>query len=384
MSSGFFSSPSLRSQVKSLVVGEYYRQWGHIIANSPGPGRDAMGYVDLFCGPGTYDDGTESTPLVVLRETLRSDVLRRRVLLVFNDEIRTRVRNLEGAVSRVLLDEGVTLPKLPEYHSFEVGRDALDWFQQLRLGACLFFLDPWGYRGLSMDLISGLVRGWGSDCIFLFNYATLRRHLFNEGEDELVAEFWNAEDLDNLRVHLSGDSPRDSEDLAVNFLTNCLRGRGVTYVLPMRFTVEDSVRTSYHLILASKNFRAYELMKEVMRRVCTGRTETVVPFEFSVKRGPQQMELLPDPLPEDDLSERLFEKFVGESLMFRELYLGFEAEHTTPFIKRDYVAALNILRDQKLVDAGRRGGIGDDREVRFVSQGERELLRNKPSQRLLF
>lgn len=380
LSSGFFASPSLRSQIKSLVVGEYYRQWGHIIGNALGPRGDAMGYVDLFCGPGTYDDGTESTPLVVLRETLRSAMLRSRIRLVFNDQVRTRVRRLEGAVDSVLQDDGRTLVRSPEFSSFEVGKGTLQWFTQLHLGACLFFLDPWGYRGLSMDLISGFVQGWGSDCIFLFNYAALRRHLFNEGEDELVAEFWNAEDLESLRVILSGASPDDSENRAVNFLRSCLQSRGVPYVLPMRFTVEDSDRTSYHLVLASKNFRAYELMKEVMRRVCTGRKETIVPFEFSVRHGPRQLELLPAALPEDDLSERLFEEFVGESLKFRDLYRSFEGRHTTPFIKRDYVAALDTLRGQQLVSGGRRGGIGDDTEVQFTSQSERERLRSKPSQ----
>ena len=200
MSSDFFNTRSLRSQVKSLVVGEYYRQWGYIIANSSDPSGGAMGYVDLFCGPGIYEDGSESTPLVVLRETLHSDVLRNRVLLVFNDENRARVRKLKDAIGFACQEDGRSLSKSPEYSSFKVGNGTLDWFRRLHLGPCLFFLDPMGYRGLSMDLIGGLAQGWGSDCIFFFNYSVLRRHLFNEGEDELVAEFWNAEDLEELKV----------------------------------------------------------------------------------------------------------------------------------------------------------------------------------------
>ena len=380
MSSDFFNTRSLRSQVKSLVVGEYYRQWGYIIANSSDPSGGAMGYVDLFCGPGIYEDGSESTPLVVLRNTLHSDVLRNRVLLVFNDENGARVRKLKDAIGLALQEDGNSLAKAPEYSSFEVGNCTLDWFRKLHLGPCLFFLDPMGYRGLSMDLIGGLAQGWGSDCIFFFNYSVLHRHLFNEGEDESVAEFWNAEDLEELKVILSGKSPGDSERRAVHFLTSCLRNRGMPYVLPMRFTVVDSDRTSYHLVLASKNFRAYELMKEVMRQVSTGRAEEVVPFEFSVRNGPKQLELLPDPLPEDNLPERLFEEFVGESLTFRSLYRSFEEKHSTPFIKRDYVAALDDLRAQKLVFGGRRGGTGDETELQFASREEREHLRAKPLQ----
>ena len=389
MSSNFFASRSDRSRVKSLVVGRYYRQWGHIIANAGGPGSGAMGYVDMFCGPGVYDDGTESTPLIVVRETLRAPTLRSRVQLVFNDENKRYVETLQNIAEVVVGGEQVGLGRIPMYSSFEVGPESLDWFRELRLGSCLLFLDPWGYRGLSLDLISGLVKGWGSDCIFLFNYAALHRHLFNEGEDQLVAEFWNAEDLDGLKALLSGTSPRDSEYRAVNFLAECLRQRGVSYVLPMRFNAEVGDRTSYHLVLASKNFRAYELMKEVMRKICTGRTETVVPFEFNVRvvAGPQQLELLPDPAPEDDLAGRLFRRFAGRSLAFRSLYRSFESENTTPFLKRDYVAAIDELRDQGLVSGGRRGGIGDDIEVRFGTEEDRRPTWNRseqPSQQALF
>ena len=37
--------------------------------------------------------------------------------------------------------------------------------------------------------------------------------------------------------------------------------------------MEGSAQTSYHLVLASKHFRAYELMKKVMHRVSTGHVE---------------------------------------------------------------------------------------------------------------
>ncbi len=376
MPDDFFAYQSQRSWVKSLVVSNYYRQWGHIIAHGRGPGSNSMGYVDLFSGPGVYDDGTESTPLAVLRETLRSQTLSDRVQLVFNDKNLSYVSKLEGAIADAVRDESAGLRLKPRFSSFEVGPDTLDWFQQQGLGACLFFLDPWGYRGLSLDLISGLVRGWGSDCIFFFNYAALNMHLFNEGEDELVADFWGVGDLDELKSLLFGVSPRDSEYRAVDFLSSRLREQGVPYVVPMRFTTEAGDRTSYHLILASKNFRAYELMKEVMRSISTDQTETVVPFEFSVRysEGSLQPRLLPGPVLEEDLSERLFGRFAGESLPFRDLYRSFEAEHTTPFLKRDYVAAIDKLRDQNLVNGGRRGGIRDDVIVSFPSQDERRRL----------
>jgi len=238
-----------------------------------------------------------------------------------------------------------------------------------------------------MDLIAGVVGKWGSDCIFLFNYSALHKHLHNEGEDALVAEFWNSEDLESLRKSLSGSSPSDSEYRTVSFLSECLCRRGVPYVLPMRFTMEDSAQTSYHLVLASKHFRAYELMKEVMHRVSTRHVEGAVPFEFMF-RGDAVLQIPMLGLrPEDHLHERLFSKFAGQSLTFRYLYRRFEEGNTTPFVRRHFRNAIDLLRDQHLLSGGRRGGIGDDVLLRFEPLEERERLRNVlplPEQGALF
>ena len=386
MSDTFFASQTLRSRIKSFVVGDYYREWGHIIAYGRRSGG-VMGYVDLFAGPGIYEDGAESTPLMVLRKTLGSRVLSEQVQLVFNDKDSGYVSTLKLAVADLISSGSVSLLHKPIFFNFEVGPSTLNWFRDLGLSSCLFFLDPFGYRGLTMDLIAGLVSEWGSDCIFLFNYSALHKHLYNEGEDASVADFWNSGDLESLRETLSGSSPWDSEYRTVGFLSECLCRRGVPYVLPMRFTMEGSAQTSYHLVLASKHFRAYELMKEVMHKVSTGHVEGAVPFEFVFRDDSVLQVPMLGLRPEDHLHERLFSRFAGQSLTFRDLYRCFEEENTTPFIKRHFVNAIDQLRDQHLLSGGRRGGIGDGVLLRFESLEERERFRNIPSppeQRALF
>ena len=377
MSDIFFASQTLRSRIKSFVVGDYYRAWGHIIAHGKRSGG-VMGYVDLFAGPGIYEDRAESTPLMVLRKTLDSPVLSEQVQLVFNDKDSGYVSTLKLALADLVSSGSVSLRHEPRFFSFEVEPSTLDWFRELGLGPCLFFLDPFGYRGLTMDLIAGLVREWGSDCIFLFSYSSLRKHLYNEGEDASVAEFWNSGDLESLKSVLSGSSPSDSEYKAVDFLSSCMRERGVPYVLPMRFTMEGSSQTSYHLVLASKSFRAYELMKEVMHRLSTGHLEGAVPFEFVFRERSMQQTPMPGLRPEDYLHERLFSKFASQSLSFGDLYRCFEEENTTPFIKRHYVSAVAQLRDQQLLSGGWRGRISDSVLLRFEPLEERERLRNIP------
>ena len=386
MSDIFFASQTLRSRIKSFVVGDYYREWGHIIVRGKRSGG-VMGYVDLFAGPGIYEDRAESTPLMVLRKTLGSRVLSEQVQLVFNDKDSGYVSTLKLALADLVSSGSVSLRHEPLFFNFEVEPSTLNWFRGLGLGPCLFFLDPFGYRGLTMDLIAGLVREWGSDCIFLFNYSALHKHLYNEGEDASVTEFWNSGDLESLKANLSGSSPLDSEYNTVRFLSECMRQRGVPYVLPMRFTMEGSSQTSYHLVLASKSFRAYQLMKEVMHGLSTRHLEGAVPFEFVFRENSMLQVPILGLRPEDYLHERLFSKFASRSLSFRDLYRCFEEENTTPFIRRHYVSAIDRLRDQRLLSGGRRSGIGDGVLLRFESLEERERLLNilpSPKQPPLF
>jgi hypothetical protein len=41
----------------------------------------------------------------------------------------------------------------------------------------LVFLDPCGYKGLSLKLISSVLGGFGNDCIFFFNYSRINMKL---------------------------------------------------------------------------------------------------------------------------------------------------------------------------------------------------------------
>ena len=72
-----------------------------------------MGYVDLFAGPGIYEDGAESTPLMVLRKTLDSQVLSEQVQLVFNDRNSGYVSTLKRAVADLVSSDSVSLRHEP-------------------------------------------------------------------------------------------------------------------------------------------------------------------------------------------------------------------------------------------------------------------------------
>ena len=60
----FFSSQKEKSRVKTLIVTEFFKAYFPIISSTD-LNRDVW-YIDLFCGPGCYEDGTPSTPVQLL------------------------------------------------------------------------------------------------------------------------------------------------------------------------------------------------------------------------------------------------------------------------------------------------------------------------------
>jgi three-Cys-motif partner protein len=52
-------------------------------------------------------------------------------------------------------------------------------FSQMRLIPTLFFVDPWGYKGLTLQLINSVLKNWGCDAIIFFNYNRINRGLSN-------------------------------------------------------------------------------------------------------------------------------------------------------------------------------------------------------------
>jgi three-Cys-motif partner protein len=79
----FFNEANEQSEVKATIVSGYFMQWFRAIKNTV-KGRDnRVAYIDLFAGPGRYDDGTVSTPLLILKQAIADPELREMLVTVF-------------------------------------------------------------------------------------------------------------------------------------------------------------------------------------------------------------------------------------------------------------------------------------------------------------
>src|SRR6266851_5037445 len=94
----FFAESREQSQVKARIVSKYFWAWAKVIIPSTKMHGNRIAYIDLFAGPGRYEDGTLSTPLLVLQSAIGDPDMRNMLVTVFNDRDGENAGKLRAAI----------------------------------------------------------------------------------------------------------------------------------------------------------------------------------------------------------------------------------------------------------------------------------------------
>jgi len=146
----FFDEQLDQSEVKTAIVSKYFDAWAKVIQGSLKAKRKPLtiAYIDLFAGPGRFKDGKKSTPLQILEMAIQNDDLRNNLITWFNDKDPANISTLIDEIDKV---EGVgSLTHFPKTFTQEVGTEIVKLFSEIELIPTLMFVDPWGYKGLSL------------------------------------------------------------------------------------------------------------------------------------------------------------------------------------------------------------------------------------------
>jgi three-Cys-motif partner protein len=363
----FFEDPKEQSIVKSTIVTKYFWAWAKVITSTIKKyGGNKIAYIDLFAGPGRYDDNTKSTPLLVLERAIKDPDMSQMLVTIFNDKDQENVQSLTKAIES--LDGIENLKSAPLIYCSEIDNTIVSQFEKMNLVPTLLFVDPWGYKGLSLRLIDSVLKNWGCDCIFFFNYNRINMGLNNDKVKEHMNALFGEQCAEVLRKRLSKLQPYDRELLIVEELSQSFKNLGYQYVLPFRFIDEKRNRTSHHLIFVTKNFRGYNIMKNIMARVSSSTAQGVASFEYNPadKRMPLLFELT---RPTDELANMLLIEFSGQTISFKKLYEQHSAGK--PYIERNYKdVLLKLESDEKIttsppVQKRRAGTFGEKVEITF-------------------
>ena len=349
MSATFFETPTEQSIAKATIVAKYFASWARVMIRTLDPGKP-IAYIDLFAGPGRYKDRTKSTPLLVIDEALKNRELPSRLVLAFNDKNKDRIRTLEKEVESY---PGIDSFKFRRrYWNHEIGQDILGKFQGKTLPPSLLFVDPWGYKGLSLELLNSVLKDWGCDVIFFFNYRRVNMDIPKPQAFKNLNDLFGHGRAKQLQQKVDMLSSTERELAIVEELAQALKSpngnQAERFVLPFRFRNKSGIRTIHHLVFVSKHFRGYELMKNIMAKESSNFDQGVPSFEYNrATAGQQLLFSLSQPL--EKLGESLLTEFAGQSVKMIDIYTKHSVD--TPYTKANYKSVLWKLEEDGKISA---------------------------------
>lgn len=277
-----------------------------------------IAYIDLFAGPGRYQNGSASTPLLIMERTVKDPDIRERLVTIFNDKDDANTKSLESEINGI---PGIEkLRHKPTIETGEVGENIVKQFQNAKLVPTFLFVDPFGYKGLSLQLVNAVLKDWGCDCVFFFNYNRISMGLGNDAVEEHMDALFGKQRADALRekFKMRNVSPGERESFIVDEMKQALEEMGGKHVLPFRFRNPEGTRTTHHLFFVSKHFRGFEIMREVMYKH-SHKDQSVARFEYNPadSRMPSLFELV---RPLGDLEDMLLADCKGKTFLLKGLF----------------------------------------------------------------
>jgi three-Cys-motif partner protein len=288
----------------------------------------------------------KSTLFLVLEKAIADADMRRMLVTLFNDADPDNVASLEKEIAAL---PGIEkLKHKPTVRNKIVDTEVATFFSGRNVIPSFFFIDPWGYKGLSLNLINSVLKDWGCDCVFFFNFNRINMGVTNEAVAPHLNALFGEQRAEALRRFLPTLAPPQRELAIVENLVEALKEKGALYVLPFCFKNEQGTRTSHHLVFVTKHPKGYQIMKGIMARESSSTEQGVPSFDYNPAPADPQMKLLFElARPLDDLAGMLLETFAGQNLTAGEV---FERHNVgTRFIGRNYKDVLRKMEAEGLI-----------------------------------
>ena len=342
----FFAERTDQSEVKARIVEKYFSAWANVImpfATTVGEGKIA--YIDLYAGPGRYKDGAASTPLLVLEKAISNPKMSKMLVTFFNDANKDLTDTLKAEIDA--LPNIANLQHQPHVQCGDVDKDAADFFAQTQLIPSFTFLDPFGYKGLSLRIINAVIKDWGCDCVLFFNYNRINAGLGNPAVKNHIDALFGEKRALNMRAEIAKKTPEMREAFILEQLSQAIKEMGGKFVLPFIFKNEAGTRTSHSLIFVSKHFKGYDIMKDIMARESSVAEQGVPSFSYSPADSSMPL-LFSFNSPLDQLEDMLLWDFAGQTLTMQKIYEKHSINRR--YIRKNYKKALlNLEKSEKIV-----------------------------------
>ena len=356
----FFDERTDQSEVKARIVQKYFYAWAQVIMPTAEKHAGRIAYIDLYAGPGRYKDGAASTPLLVLEHAIEHPKMSQMLVALFNDSDNSKTTTLQSEIDSL---PGIEkLKNKPVVSCGEIDEDVEKYFQERSLIPSFSFVDPFGYKGLSLKIVNGVIKDWGCDCVFFFNYNRINAGISNPSVSDHMDALFGSARAELLRSRLPGLTPQLREALILEELAQAIKEMGGKYVLPFRFKNSSGKRTSHSLIFVSKSFKGYAIMKDIMAKESSTEDQGVPSLTYSPADASMPL-LFSLQRPLDELTDALLRDFAGQELSVEKIYERHSVD--TPYILKNYKETLMKLEGEEKI--GVRSLTGKRRKGTFAN-----------------
>jgi three-Cys-motif partner protein len=342
----FFQEQTAHSRVKAEIVQKFVIAWLDIVTGFQ-RNNDIFAeaaYVDLFAGPGTYEDGSRSTPLLVMEQVLKRAKRAASLRAYFNDNEVGYTASLRQEINGLSNING--LKHAPVFTSEPATISLIESFGLTRDVPQFYFLDQFGYSDVMPSLIRHIFHAQMCDCAFFFRTSRAIAAVDNPKTQETLAELFGRTRLDELKSRFKG-TRIDREEAILAVLKAAMADAGVIHFLAFPFRIHDDGSSKHHLIYLAKHAKGYELMKDILSKNSSLFHNGVPVLGFT--EVPTSGLLFPDD-PLLELERAISSKYAGQTMTVGQL---FQADHISNerFILKNYQEALRRLEEKGAVSA---------------------------------
>jgi len=313
---------------KHRILEEYLKAWFPIL----GSRYQKIIYIDGFAGPGIYEKDEYGSPVIaldcIINHTLYKSATQYMFLFIESDKERAEILN--DIIMKRYPNKPKNIVIQVKHGDFEtVMKDVLKSIGGNNLAPTFAFLDPFGYSGLSFDLISKILAYKRCEVFINFAYNSINR--FAEARDTREEIFDNLFGTDDWRGIRDIRDPPERCAFLTSLYTQQLQ-KHAKYVRSFEM-INNYNQTSYYLYYATNHILGLKQMKIAMWKVdprglykFADTTDVGQKFLFSYEdedtRCKEQAEIIQNQFTGKAVSVKEIETFCIECTAFPTLWKG--------------------------------------------------------------
>lgn len=353
----FFEKQTMSSWVKASIVSEYFPKYCAIIIRKHTP--KCLRYIDLFAGPGKYEDGKPSTPLMIAQKCYQNEVLRNSVRFIFNDmkykdqlEANFLKEFPKGSFRHKPFFADRIVGETPDVDKFLMTNTHEGKYNEY---PSLLFIDPFGYKGIKTKVLAEFLKNWGNEIFIFLNTKRIHAALENDKFEPLMMELFptSYKVIKQDRKYKSTVAERLQliiDNLGKEY-QNILQNK--VYYTAFKFQEEDIDATSHFILHLTKSSRGFDLIKTIYNDFANVGTvfDGVNTYTFDVKQfnnpGIELFDMKEQNI--DNLKNQLYQAYTRKTLSAYDLFE--EHQITGKYCKSHYAIALRKLCSENKLQA---------------------------------